>query len=368
MTQIIMKLPAQQAVSYPVTVGSNLLQKPDQWLPRDWHNRKLVIITDNTVSELYGKRLSAMLKEVNPVLLSIPPGEQSKNYHIKHALEEQMLQQYCNRQSIILALGGGVVGDMAGFIAATYMRGIDYIQIPTTLLAMVDSSIGGKTAINTPQGKNLIGAFWQPASVIVDMNCLTTLSQTQLINGLIEALKMFMTNDRDGFYSVHHNIDRILNKDIEILQSIVERAINIKVNIVSSDEKDNHQRMILNCGHTIGHALEKVTDYTLLHGYAVALGILVESKISQLLGHLSYEDYEVIKSLFLKLDISGSFLNKMNIDEIIQATKSDKKTQDHHVRYVLLKTIGCVYHHENRFAHPVSDEIVEKAFNDVSEV
>ena len=157
-----------------IKIALNLIEQPDQWLPKNWHTKKIVIITDDTVNEIYGKKLLTILKIANPLLITFPPGESSKNYLVKHALEEKMIAKGCHRDSIILAFGGGVVGDMAGFIAATYMRGIDYIQIPTTLLAMVDSSIGGKTAINSPQGKNLIGAFWQPIHTLIDINFLNT--------------------------------------------------------------------------------------------------------------------------------------------------------------------------------------------------
>ncbi len=368
MNQISMKIPAQQAFSYPIHVGSNLLLQPEKWLPADGRGKQWVIITDDTVNKIYGENLSGILKESNPLILSFLPGEKSKNQQTKQYLEEQMIQHHCNRETVIVALGGGVVGDMAGFIAATYMRGISYIQIPTTLLAMVDSSVGGKTGINTPQGKNLIGAFWQPFCVVADMNCLTTLPQIHIINGLIEVIKMFLTNSDTYFHYVSNHIDNILNKDIKILENIVEKAIKIKVNIVSSDEKENNQRMILNFGHTIGHALEKITQYTLLHGYAVALGMLVEAKIAQLLGFLSYEDYNAIRLLLLKLNISGNQLKEIHSDAIIQATKTDKKIKDNKVRYVLLKKIGQVYHENNTFAHPVSDEIVAKSLLEVSEV
>jgi 3-dehydroquinate synthase len=367
MKQIIMQIPAQPAVSYPINIGTNLLAHPEQWLPMDWRNKQLVIMTDNTVNALYGKKIFNVLKEWKPLLLSFAPGEKSKNYQTKRRLEEKMIRNHCNRETIILSLGGGVVGDIAGFIAATYMRGIAYIQLPTTLLAMVDSSIGGKTSINTAQGKNLIGAFWQPTSVIIDMNCLATLPQTHMINGLIEALKMFMTMHRDYFDYAHDNIDSILSKDVSVLQNIIERAIKIKIDVVSADEKENHQRAILNFGHTIGHALEKVTRYTLLHGYAVALGILVEAKISQLLGFISLDDYQMIQSLFLKLTISGDQLKEINHDAIIKATKIDKKIKDNQVRYVLLKKIGQVYSEDNVFTHPVPDEIVAQSLFDVSE-
>ncbi|MHB1946964.1 MAG: 3-dehydroquinate synthase [Gammaproteobacteria bacterium] len=368
MNQIMMQIPAQKPISYSIRVGSGLLANPEEWLPSNLHTKRVVIITDDNVNKIYGVKLSNTLNRYQPLLLSFSPGEKSKNYQTKHLLEEQMIQHRCNRDTIILSLGGGVVGDLAGFIASTYMRGISYIQIPTTLLAMVDSSVGGKTGINTQQGKNLIGAFWQPSCVVVDLNCLTTLSQTHIINGLIEALKMFITNDVNFFHYVSDNINSLLNNNIAILKKLVERAIKIKVNIVSDDEKEINQRMILNFGHTIGHALEKITDYTMLHGYAVALGILVEAKISQLLGFLPNEEYQMIQSLFLQLNISGQQLKNMNSDEIIQATKSDKKIKSNHVRYILLKNLGQVYYEDNIFAFPVSDEIVNTALIEVCEV
>lgn len=366
MNQIIMEIPARQSFSYSINVGFDLLSRPEEWLPRDSHTKRLVIITDDNVNKIYGEKLSHALSRYEPLLLSFVPGEKSKNYQTKHLLEEQMIQHHCNRDTLILALGGGVVGDLAGFIASTYMRGVPYIQIPTTLLAMVDSSVGGKTSINTHQGKNLIGAFWQPSCVVTDLNCLMTLSQEYLINGLVEAIKMFMTNDANHLNDLINNINNILQKDISILKNIVEQAIKIKVDIVSQDEKESNQRMILNFGHTIGHALEKMTDYTMLHGYAVALGILVESKISQLSGFLSNEEFLIVQQLFSKLNISGSQLKNMNFDEIIQATKADKKIKSGHVRYVLLKKLGQVCQENNTFAHPVSDEMVKNALLDVS--
>lgn len=368
MNLITMQIANPKSVSYSIRVDADLLFNPEEWLPNDVQSKRLVIITDDNVNKIYGVKLAETLSHYQPLLLSFLPGEQSKSYAIKQLLEEQMLQQHCHRDTIILALGGGVVGDLAGFIAATYMRGIAYIQIPTTLLAMVDSSVGGKTGINTPQGKNLIGAFWQPSCVIADLSCLTTLSQTQIINGLIEALKMFMTHDVNYFNYVSNNIHNILSKDISTLKYVVERAIQIKVDVVSKDEKELHQRMIFNFGHTIGHALEKITDYTLLHGYAVALGILVEAKISQLSGFLSQHEYQIIQTLLLQLNISGQQLKNMDLDLIIRATKSDKKAQSNSVRYILLKELGQVVNENNNYAFPISDEIVKAALIEVSEV
>lgn len=368
MNTIIMQLPSRQIINCPITIESGLLSNPDKWLPDDCLNKKLVVITDDNVKNYYGNTLLKKLQKYNPLLLSFLPGEKSKNYQTKQYLEDKMFESYCDRDTTILALGGGVVGDMAGFIAATYMRGISYIQIPTTLLAMVDSSVGGKTGIDTGWGKNLIGAFWQPACVVVDMNCLETLPKVHLINGFIEALKMFLTSDVKGFNYASQHIDKVLNVDIYTLNEIVQRAINIKIDVVSKDEKENGLRSILNFGHTIGHAIEKITNYTILHGYAVALGILVEAKISQLLGLLSSADYKAIQSLFLKLNISGLQLREMDIEGIIMATRRDKKVKLGAVRYVLLKNIGLVINEGNTILHSVTDEMVRKALLDVREV
>lgn len=367
MKKIITKISTSQAISYPIVIDTNLIMHPNKWLPHGWHNKQLVIITDNTVKKHYGTTLLRLLKKAKPLLFSFLPGENSKNYLVKHSLEEKMLKNRCNRETLILALGGGVVGDMAGFIAATYMRGIAYIQIPTTLLAMVDSSVGGKTAINTSQGKNLIGAFWQPTKVIIDTNCLTTLPEKHIINGLIEALKMFMTNDKKAFDHIHAHIDTLIKNKSSILKNIIYKAIQIKTTIVSLDEKEKNERMILNFGHTIGHALEKILNFKILHGYAVGLGILVEAKISQLLGILSNDNYQLIKHVFLKLGISTDPLKKINSNLIVQATKSDKKAKKTGVQYILLKEIGKVYTKKQKVAHSVADNIVIRALIEIHE-
>ncbi len=365
MNEIVMQILAKQPASYSIKIGSGFLLNPAEWLSLDYQGKQLVIITDDNVNKIYGEKLANALANYKPLLLSFLPGEKSKNYLTKQSLEDQMFEHHCNRDTIILSLGGGVVGDIAGFVASTYMRGISYIQIPTTLLAMIDSSVGGKTAINTNQGKNLIGAFWQPSYVVADLNCLMTLPKVQVINGLIEAIKIFMTNDAYYFNYVNNNIENIINKDILVIKNIVEQAIKLKVSVVSQDERENKHRVVLNFGHTIGHAIEKMTDYTILHGYAVALGILVEAKISQLLGFLSLEYYQIIQSLFFRLNITLSELKKLNCDEIILATKSDKKMKLNSVRYVLLNEIGNIHYDDNIYVHPVSDEIVKKAICEV---
>lgn len=368
MNHIIMQIPTQKSISYPIRIQTDLLKNLDQWLPSDWQSRRIVIITDDNVNKLYGKNLCNALSEVKPLLLSVLPGEMSKNYQTQHYLLEKMLEHHCDRNTLILSLGGGVVGDLSGFIASIYMRGVSYIQIPTSLLAMVDSSVGGKTGINTSHGKNLIGSFWQPICVAIDLNCLASLSKEHMINGLIEAIKMFLTNNADYFHYTNKHIESIFNKDLSVIENIVTQAIKIKSAIVTQDEKERHQRMILNFGHTIGHALEKVSNYSILHGYAVALGILVEAKISQLLGLISTEELQQIQTLFLKLNINGQQLNLFDIDDVIHATRMDKKNTSNQTRYILLNKIGQIHIDHQTIAFPVTEDIVRKALIETREV
>lgn len=364
MNSLYVHIPAQPASSYPIHIGPGLLEKPQIWLGNATSYERIILITDHSVKKHYGHSLVKRLIAAGypAQLLSFPAGEKSKQQQTKQLLEEKMLRQRCGRNTLCLALGGGVVGDLTGFIAATYMRGIPYLQIPTTLLAMVDSSVGGKTGIDTPYGKNLLGAFWQPIAVVADTACLNTLPQKQLINGLVEALKMFLTNDLASWeYAVQH-LDQLMKGDEVILQDVIHRAVTIKAKVVEQDEQENNLRMVLNLGHTIGHALEKINDYKMLHGYAVAYGILVEAKIAELLGILSPENYTTIQVQFARLGIRGNVLKKMKATQIIQATRSDKKVKMGTARYVLLKNLGEVYTEKNVSAHPVADSVVREAF------
>lgn len=361
-TLINVCIPSSTASSYPIWIGSKLLENISLWMPKN--NSAVVIMTDNWVKKHYASLLEKSLNKegYQTLLFSFPAGERSKNSFVKNQLEEKMLAHGCDRDTLILAIGGGVVGDLAGFIAATYMRGIAYIQIPTTLLAMLDSSVGGKTGIDTPQGKNLIGAFWQPKAVISDIDCLLTLPKKQFINGMIEAVKIFLTSDADALNDLEQNLSSILNLEEVVLIQLIQQAVQIKADIVQHDERESNQRVILNFGHTIGHALEQLTDYQLLHGYAVALGLLVEAKIAQLMGLLEENHYQYIKNLLLQLNISTNDLKAFDVDEIIRRTQLDKKKRAGSVHYVLLNGLGTVYQINNQFAHPVSDEMVKKAF------
>lgn len=352
---------------YPIIIGADLSNLAT-WFPEGNFSR-IVIITDHIVEKRYGKYLENLLNSSGYpcLLLSFPAGERSKNYRTKHALELSMQRHHCDRNTLILALGGGVVGDLAGYIAATYLRGVSYIHIPTTLLSLVDSSIGGKTGINTMYGKNLIGALYPPLRVVTDLTLIKSLPQKHRINGLIEAIKIFLTHDRDSLNYTEAHLDRIIKGDELCLKEIVIRSTCIKAAVVQRDEKEYGERRILNFGHTIGHALEHLSHYRLLHGYAVGYGILVESTISHLLGLLSSDELHSIYQLLSRLHIHGKKMQKYAIDTVIQTTRIDKKSRHGNVHYILLQKIGQAQIIDKTYSFTVADDIVKKAFQRVIE-
>ena len=364
MKQSIIKINlASQKTYYNIVIGRSFLKNFYEYIKDIKNVSQYVIITDNTTKKLYGLKLRDQLKskKLKVNLLSFPAGEESKNQNTKTELENKMLAQKCGRDTLIIALGGGVVGDSAGFVAATYMRGVPYVQVPTSLLAMTDSSVGGKTGIDTPYGKNLIGAFWQPKKVIADIDCLKDLPQEQFVNGFIEALKMFLTNDEQMVNFCIKNLDKILARDFNAIEKVITKAIKIKAQIVTQDEFEENDRMILNFGHTIGHAIETLSNYKLLHGYAVALGILVENKISELLNILSPKNYQLIEDIILKLGIDRKELAKFKAQDIIKLIKHDKKARNGKAQFILLSDIGEIYKKNNSYAHYVDDKVVKEA-------
>lgn len=337
--------------TYPIIIGNTLMLDS-----KHLQGRKVVIITDHTIKKLYAREFNKIAK--NALVLSFPAGEGSKNYTTKIKLENALLKNKYGRDSIIIAVGGGVVGDIAGFIAATYMRGIPYIQIPTTILSMVDSSVGGKTGINTDHGKNLVGAFHQPTAVLINLEFVKSLPLKQRKNGLVEALKIFCTHDKNAFNYLVKHTPEILDGNIKILEKIIFRAIQLKMAIVARDEKETGERKLLNFGHTIGHALEYLSKYELPHGIAVAYGIVVEATLSNRLGILSAKDYIKIKSAITQLGINLKYLTKFSHQDIVAATKLDKKVKGHQVHYVLLKSIGCCKIISNAYTRAIADKTI----------
>ena len=330
--------------SYEIYVGSGLLTQTGGWLKESGFSGKLVIITDPTVKRLYGEALNQSLDEdgFSVITLLFPEGEEQKSLETAGRLYHELTNCYAERKTPILALGGGVIGDLAGFVAATYLRGVPLIQIPTTLLAQVDSSIGGKVAVDHGQLKNKIGTFYQPRLVIADTDTLRTLPADELANGLAEVIKSAVIRDKKFFAFLEENLNRIKSLDEEALEEIVFQSAKIKAEIVEKDEKDLGLRSILNYGHTIGHAIESVSGFKVKHGRAIAIGMLAAARISNQMGVLDKNELIRLKGVIERAGLPTEMPN-LEVEKVIQAMKHDKKVLQDKVRFALLKSIGNAF-------------------------
>jgi 3-dehydroquinate synthase len=304
------------------------------------------IIADSVVADIYGKNLLKSLQKesLRANLIKFPAGEKNKSRKTKERMENAMLNLGFGRDSCIIALGGGVVGDLAGFVAATYMRGVPYIQVPTTLLAMVDSSIGGKVAVDVKNAKNAVGAFYQPKKVIIDPDFLKTLPKKELVNGLAELIKHALIRDKSFFHFLEKNIDRILKLDLGILKQAIKRSCEIKAGIVAEDEKEKGMRMLLNYGHTIGHAIESALSYRISHGHAISIGMNYAAKLSAKKGFMHegsvIRQNNLLEHVGLPHKLSHHQLKPKKILEHIQF---DKKTVNKKLNFVMLNSIGDAF-------------------------
>ena len=330
--------------SYNIHIGSGLLTQTGQQLKEIGFSDRLVIITNPIVESLYGDTLKQGLTSqgFKVTILEVPDGEEQKSLETAGRLYNELSNFYAERTTPILALGGGVIGDLAGFVAATYLRGVPLIQIPTTLLAQVDSSIGGKVAVNHGQLKNKIGAFYQPRLVISDIATLRTLPQEELSDGLAEIIKYAVIRDKGLFTYLERNLDQVKSLDEGVLEEIIFRSAEIKAEVVEKDEKDSGLRNILNYGHTIGHAIESVSDFKVEHGRAIAIGMLAAARISNELGILDKSELIRLKGLLKRAGLPIEIPN-LEVEKLIQAIKHDKKILREKIRFVLLKSIGNVF-------------------------
>ncbi len=330
--------------SYPIYVGAGILRSShllSQHLPQP----RVAIVTNRTVAPLYLDTLNATLEHagVSSIPIILPDGEDHKTWTSLNLIFDRMLASRCERNTTVIALGGGVVGDMAGFAAATYMRGVPFIQIPTTLLSQVDSSVGGKTAINHPLGKNMIGAFYQPRAVISDIDTLMTLPARELSAGLAEVIKYGLIVDLPFFEWLEHNLDRLLARDPAALSEAVLRSCQNKARIVAEDETEQGVRALLNLGHTFGHAIEAGLGFgTWLHGEAVAAGCMLAVRLSCRMGDLSDDQVDRVGTLLqrAKLPIDAPDLGA---DRYLELMGHDKKVQAGKLKLILLRTIGAAY-------------------------
>jgi 3-dehydroquinate synthase len=332
--------------SYPVHVGTGLLDRAELLVPL-LAQKKAAVVTNSTVAPLYLERVAGVLarEDIEVVRIVVPDGEDHKDWRTLNGIFDSLLEHRCARDTTLIALGGGVIGDLAGFAAATYQRGVPFVQIPTTLLAQVDSSVGGKTAINHPLGKNMIGAFHQPLLVLADMETLETLPQRELRSGLAEVIKHGLIRDAAFFDWLEANLDRLLARDPEALEQAVVRSIAIKAEIVGQDERERGLRVLLNFGHTFGHAIETGLGYGIwLHGEAVAAGMVMAADLSRQLGYLSEVDAARIRSLLERagLPTAAKGLTPGRMRELMRV---DKKARKGRVHFVLLERLGMALLH-----------------------
>ncbi|SDH40760.1 3-dehydroquinate synthase [Alteribacillus bidgolensis] len=328
--------------SYPVYIGNNILEEAPDLLGSFLDDKsKALIISDTNVSELYGDKLKRILEPILPVsIITVPNGEHSKSMASYEKLLTACIEQGLDRQSVIFALGGGVIGDLAGFSAATYMRGIPFVQVPTTLLAH-DSSVGGKTGINHPLGKNLIGAFHQPSAVLYDTGTLTTLPDEEWRSGFAEMIKHAYIQDPDFLHWLKENVKTIADIKTDKIRQFLKRSIAVKAEIVKEDEREAGIRAFLNFGHTLGHALEKTSGYDgqITHGEAVAAGMVFAMRLSNELGISAWnvsEEINWLKSLNYPVEAPSQY----SAQKLINAMKKDKKASAGNIKFVLLKEPG----------------------------
>lgn len=327
--------------SYPIHIGSGLLAHAEL-LQRVLPRKRAAIVTNTTVAPLYLEKLRQTLQAIGvssmPIIL--PDGEEYKNSATLDLIYEALLTNRCERTTPLIALGGGVIGDMTGYAAATYLRGVPFIQIPTTLLAQVDSSVGGKTGINHPLGKNMIGAFYQPQLVLADTDTLNTLPDNELSAGIAEVIKYGLIRDLPFLEWLEQNMDKLLARDTEALQYAIARSCRNKAEVVVADECESGERALLNLGHTFGHAIESGMGYgNWLHGEGVAAGTIMAADLSQRLGWIGAQDVVRIRSLFERARLP-TVAPDLGVEKYLELMGLDKKVEDGKIRFVLLKEIG----------------------------
>ncbi len=326
--------------SYPIQIGTELLGRAEIVMPYV-SGSQVMIVSNETVAPIYLEKAQQAFADYRTEAVILPDGEQYKTLDVCNQIYTALLENRFDRHCTLVALGGGVVGDMTGFAAATYQRGVNFIQIPTTLLAQVDSSVGGKTGVNHPLGKNMIGAFHQPQLVLADTDTLDTLDDRQLSAGLAEVIKYGLINDKAFFEWLESNMDALLARDKSALAYAIERSCQDKASIVAADEREGGQRALLNLGHTFGHAIETGMGYgEWLHGEAIATGMLLATELSHDIGWLDKADVQRIHALLQRARLPVQAPKEMNSKQFMDLMAVDKKVQDGQLRLVLIRALG----------------------------
>ncbi len=328
--------------SYPIIIEKDCLLRVARELTVNQFGNKYGIVADSNVAELYGDGFlnSLTASGINAELIVFPAGETSKSLAMIGTLSSELAKRGFDRKDCLIAFGGGVTGDLTGFLAATYMRGIPFVQVPTTLLAQVDSSVGGKTGVDIPEGKNLVGAFYQPKAVYIDSSLLVTLPSDELLGGLGEVIKYGVIKDKEFFNFLAENRQKILNLDHQIIENTVHRCCEIKAEVVAEDEREGGVRRILNYGHTIGHAVEGASSYTLIHGFAVSIGMVAVAKIAVLNELLTEQERDEIINVLTDYGLPTEVPQSLDRKTIKQYLLTDKKVEAGAVFYVIPTQIG----------------------------
>jgi len=334
--------------AYPIYVGAELLSQVGEFLKQAGLSGKIAVVTSPTIAQLYLDPVHEALKEsgFDVVSVLVPDGEEHKNLTSLALIYDRLIAERFERKSCVMALGGGVVGDLAGFAAATVLRGVPYVQVPTTLLAQVDSSVGGKTGVNHRDGKNLIGAFYQPRLVLIDVAVLRSLARRELVAGLAEVIKYGIIDDPELFSLLEQKIDRLIALDREFLVNVIARSCAIKAKVVEKDEREEDYRAVLNFGHTVGHALESLTDYkSFLHGEAVGIGMAKAADLSVRQGFCDRKTLERIRRLIGKAGLPLEIPPGVSPQKLVQCMEVDKKSMGRKINFVMCAGIGKTCFH-----------------------
>jgi len=346
--------------SYPITIGAGLFNDPALLSLNP--KQKVVVVTNQTVAPLYAARILSLLDNRGCIssVLELPDGEQYKTLDTFNTVMSYLLEHNYSRDVVIIALGGGVIGDLVGFAASCYQRGVDFIQIPTTLLSQVDSSVGGKTAVNHPLGKNMIGAFYQPKSVLIDTDCLSTLPAREFAAGMAEVIKYGIIYDEAFFVWLEQHMDDLYALDEQALEYAIARCCQIKAEVVAEDEKEAGVRALLNLGHTFGHAIEAELGYgNWLHGEAVSAGTMMAAKTAQLQGLITEQQVERILAIFNRAKLPVQTPESMSFDDFMRHMMRDKKVLSGELRLVLPTSIGT-----SEVVKGVPETIIKQAIDD----
>ena len=345
MVKIRVAISEQRDASYDILIGRGLLADLPALVRAACPASGYAVITDSHVAKLYGEKLVARCHDatLHVELFEFPAGEWNKTRETWATLSDRMLAARFGRDSAVVALGGGVVGDLAGFVAATYLRGLPCVQVPTTLLAMIDSSIGGKTGVDVPAGKNLLGAFHQPRLVVADLDVLGSLPPAQLAAGMAEAVKHGVIADRQYFDTLEQEHGAVTAREAGALERVVRRSVEIKAEVVAADEREAGRRAILNFGHTVGHAIEATAKFATLHGEAVAIGMAYEARLAEALGIAEAGTADRVQRLLERYNLPLDLPASATVDALVAAMQLDKKARESAVRFALPQAIGRMF-------------------------